>query len=143
MKHRLKHLASFYLDSFWLPAVLCGTFVFLATFIFFEKKLYAIGISLYDPPRPNWAPWLPNPFFMMGLAVLSIVGLLQSFFWKLVNRRWLKAVGTLAVCFVMCILLTVATFHAVWVRHFGPLLGIFRAPDPAPADEIQPPEDAP
>ena len=143
MKARLKRIASCYLDSWWLPAVLCGVLVFLATFIFFEKKFAPIYAELLNPPRFSPAPWLPNPFFMIGLAILSCVGLLESFFKSLVKRRWIKSLKIIAVSFGVYILLSITIFFTVNVRQVNPLIFTTNEFDPPPVEEIQTTGDAP
>ena len=109
MTDRLKRIAAFYLNSGWLPALLFGGLLFLATA---TTVLFAYNVvfpELYKNAKPfPFLGWVRFSLFhshvFRGLLFLSGAGFFAALVTHLVNRRWLKALGgffiVVGLCFV-------------------------------------------
>ena len=134
MKPAIKRLATFYLETWWLPALLFGAFAFIAILMRHANRLCEIDAELLAPPRLAWLPpLLPNDLFIKGAAILFGVCFFAALIRHLLQRRWLKAVGGCAILFGFCGLLCVAACAMVFVV-FPPLMGLLQS-----IEQSQPP----
>lgn len=147
MKDRLIRLITFYHNSGWLPAVLLGglALVCVATLVL---NLYNVVLpELYSEAKPvpflGWVRGSLHQYLIVqGLFILFGLGFVAALINLLINRRWLKAFGSILLLGVFWLFIGVVVLTSM--PFWGKLIIMIQSIDePVEKVETQPADESP